>query len=147
MTKTMVNSRRWQVALAVVFFVFVSIVVHGPAFSDEKNEASSAPGFEKARRLEGQWIRPDGGYVLALKDIEKDGRIQASYFNPQKINVHESVWRFTNGEVYVLVELRDVNYPGSKYALTYDQNNDILIGAYFQAISQQTFEVYFVRRK
>ena len=61
--------------------------------------------------------------------------------------MHEPVWRFTNGKVYVLVELRDVNYPGSKYALTYDESNDILIGAYFQAVSQQTFEVYFVRSK
>jgi hypothetical protein len=45
----------------------------------------------------------------------------------------------------VFVELRDVNYPGSTYALTYDAERDQLKGIYYQAAMQQQFEVFFVR--
>jgi len=43
--------------------------------------------------------------------------------------------------------LRDVNYPGSTYTLDFLPEQDRLIGAYFQAALQQTFEVEFVRQK
>ena len=46
----------------------------------------------------------------------------------------------------LFVELRDVNYPGSTYSLRYDPARDVLEGAYFQAMEQQTFDVSFVRR-
>ena len=43
--------------------------------------------------------------------------------------------------------MRAPNYPGSKYTLTYDQEHDQLGGIYFQAVQQQSFNVYFVRIK
>jgi len=49
--------------------------------------------------------------------------------------------------VKVFVELRAPNYPGSTYTLTYDQEHDQLRGIYFQAVQQQSFDVYFVRMK
>ena len=51
------------------------------------------------------------------------------------------------GAVKVTVELRDVNYPGSTYTLTYDAKTDRLVGRYFQAVTGETFDVYFVRLK
>jgi len=60
------------------------------------------------QRLAGRWLRPDGGYVL---------------------------------------ELRDVNYPGSMYNLRYDPENDRLNGTYFQAVQRETYDVEFVRTK
>jgi hypothetical protein len=47
----------------------------------------------------------------------------------------------------VFIELRDVNYPGSTYTLTYNSGNDQLSGIYYQALQQQRFEVVFVRLK
>jgi hypothetical protein len=47
----------------------------------------------------------------------------------------------------VFVELRDVNYPGSKYSLRYDPAADSLKGFYFQAIEKQTFPVEFIRQQ
>ena len=44
------------------------------------------------------------------------------------------------------IELRDVNYPGSTYDLTYDAQSDSLRGIYFQATQEQQFEVVFKRR-
>jgi len=49
------------------------------------------------------------------------------------------------GSARVIIELRDVNYPGSTYNLTYDPADDRLKGIYFQAAVMQAFDVYFVR--
>ena len=47
----------------------------------------------------------------------------------------------------VFIELRDVNYPGSTYTLTYDPASDQLKGVYYQAVEKQRFPVAFVRMK
>lgn len=47
----------------------------------------------------------------------------------------------------LFVERRAPNYPGSTYTLTYDREHDQLRGIYFQAVQQQSFNVYFVRMK
>jgi hypothetical protein len=47
----------------------------------------------------------------------------------------------------VFIELRDVNYPGSTYQLTYDPADDRLKGSYYQAALQETYEVAFARLK
>jgi len=99
------------------------------------------------QRLVGRWVRPDGGYVLALGEVTKDGSVKAAYFNPRPINVSRAEVRRVAGALTVVVELRDVNYPGSTYTLQYDPASDRLKGAYFQAVEKQTFVVEFVRAK
>jgi hypothetical protein len=71
--------------------------------------------------------------------------MNAAYFNPQPINVAKAEALQGGGTVSVFIELRDVNYPGSTYNLTYDPANDSLKGIYFQAAIKQTFDVYFIR--
>jgi hypothetical protein len=71
--------------------------------------------------------------------------MSAAYFNPQPINVAKAEASEGGGAVHIFIELRDVNYPGSTYTLTYDAANDYLKGIYFQAGIGQAFEVYFVR--
>ncbi len=44
-------------------------------------------GQDDVQRLTGRWVRPDGGYVLELRDVKKEGGVHASYFNPRPINV------------------------------------------------------------
>ena len=56
-------------------------------------------------------------------------------------------WKLQDGRLQVFVELRDVNYPGSTYTLSYEPATDRLKGIYFQAVQQQQFEVEFVRKK
>jgi hypothetical protein len=99
------------------------------------------------QRLEGRWVRPDGGYILELREIKKDGSILAAYFNPKPINVFSAKWSRKDGKINLFVELRDVNYPGSKYNLQYDPGSDRLKGTYFQAVERQTFNIEFVRVK
>ena len=97
--------------------------------------------------LKGRWLRPDGGYVLEIKDIESTGRMQAAYLNPKPIHVAKADASIAAGTAKVFIELRDTGYPGSTYALTYDPQRDELQGTYYQAAMRQTFEVTFVRMK
>jgi hypothetical protein len=99
------------------------------------------------QRFIGRWVRPDGGYILELKDIKKDGNLKAAYFNPLPIKVFKAEWKRKQEIITVFVELRDVNYPGSKYNLQYDPKTDRLKGTYFQAFYGETFDVEFVREQ
>jgi len=106
---------------------------------------SHAAGTGDLQALEGRWVRPDGGYVLELRDIRKNGDLKAAYFNPKPINVVRARAEIRNREITLFVELRDVNYPGSLYRLKYDAVTDTLKGTYFQAVEKQTFHIEFVR--
>jgi hypothetical protein len=71
--------------------------------------------------------------------------LKVAYFNPRAINVHEAKYQIKQGKVNVYIELRDVNYPGSKYRLQYDPERDALKGTYFQAVEKQTYQIEFIR--
>jgi hypothetical protein len=98
-------------------------------------------------RLEGKWLRPDGGYVLELRDVKSEGTLKAAYFNPRPINVGKAEWRTIDDRIQVFVQLQDVNYPGSTYMLVYDPEPDQFMGYYYQAVTKETFEVVFVRKE
>jgi len=112
-----------------------------------ENGSEQKPAQADYRRLAGKWERPDGGYIMKLSDVGKDGKIRAEYFNPRPINVSKAEWRTMGERIQVLVELRDVNYPGSAYTLVYSRQEDRLEGYYYQAATGQTFEIVFVRAK
>lgn len=101
---------------------------------------------EKYRPLLGEWRRPDGGYILAVTSVAEDGTAEAGYFNPQPINVGRAEARIEDGALGLFVEMRDRNYPGSTYTLTYDPQGDQLVGVYFQAVQRASYDVVFVRR-
>jgi hypothetical protein len=111
--------------------------------------APPAPTVEEVNveRLVGRWLRPDGGYILEIRRGHANGHLDAVYFNPRPIHVARAEWHRKEGRLQVFVELRDVNYPGSTYTLDYVLKQDRLVGAYFQAVQQQTFDVEFVRQK
>jgi hypothetical protein len=97
--------------------------------------------------LKGRWLRPDGGYILDIRHVGGDGKMDASYFNPRPINVSKAEVTKEGGKMKVFVELRDTGYPGSVYTLTYEPKEDVLRGVYFQAAVKQNFDVYFTRMK
>ena len=96
-------------------------------------------------RLQGRWIRTDAPYVIELSHTQ-DGSLQAAYFNPKAINVGKIETAEQDGIVQVLIELQDVNYPGSTYVLSYDRSQDLLEGIYFHPVSKQSYPVGFVRQ-
>ena len=97
--------------------------------------------------LVGEWVRADGGYVLAVSGVAADGKATASYFNPRPINVARAEAKLEGALVGLFVELRDVNYPGSTYTLGYDTATDQLKGIYYQAAQGAQYEVEFSRRR
>ena len=96
--------------------------------------------------LQGNWVRTDAEYQIKLSDVLDNGIIKAQYFNPRPINVSKSEWMNSEGFLKVYVELRDENYPGSNYNLTYIPERDMLVGDYFQAVESVTYYVEFTRR-
>ena len=128
-------------------YLCLSLILVLPGFLSAAEVSKPASGNLNAKVLEGRWIRPDGGYVLELKNIADDGTLTAAYFNPQPIRVFQAFWAMDDGTLAVFIELRDVNYPGSKYSLRYDSAADRLWGIYYQAIEQQLYEIEFVRNR
>jgi hypothetical protein len=128
----------------MAFLCIVGIILLKPGMVNA--EAGQTAEKPDVQRLEGSWVRPDGGYLLELRDIKKDGSLKASYANPsRRVKVFSAKWNREKGQLRVFVELRDVNYPGSKYDLQYDPMSDRLKGTYFQAVEQQTYNVEFER--
>jgi uncharacterized protein (DUF2147 family) len=106
--------------------------------------AKPAPALEK---LKGRWVRSEGGYVIEIRGVGPDGKLDAAYLNPRSIHVARAEATREGGAVQVFVELRDVNYPGSTYTLLYDPASDRLVGRYYQAVARETFDIFFVRQK
>lgn len=133
-------------------FILASAFLAGfllPLAGTDRNSAAQADrhlsgqlGFQ---RLEGRWVRPDGGYTLELRNIKKDGSMTVSYYNPKPIKVFRAAAKREDGKIHLFIELRDVNYPGSTYTLQYDPASDRLQGTYFQAVERSYFDVVFVR--
>jgi len=96
--------------------------------------------------LLGEWVRPDGGYVLSVTGITEEGEATVAYLNPRPIHVARAEAREEGDLVGLFVELRDQGYPGSTYTLGYDAQGDQLKGLYFQATQRASYDVVFVRR-
>jgi hypothetical protein len=120
-----------------------------PATPPANAGASSAaqPTPEAYAALVGEWVRSDGGYVLAVSAVAPDGKATVSYFNPRPIHVARAEAKLEGPLVGLFVELRDVNYPGSTYTLGFDSASDQLKGIYFQAAQGAQYEVAFSRRR
>lgn len=117
---------------------------HDEQQTEPTESHASSPAFAK---LQGQWVRADGGYIIDIKSIDEHGKLDAAYLNPNPIHIAKAEATSDGAALKVFVELRDVNYPGSTYDLRYDGENDRLVGEYFQAVEQQRFDVTFERAK
>jgi hypothetical protein len=146
------------VVLAVGIVVAVAVIRGGllggtgsplPFLADSRGQpaasaVASGSGFPV---LSGRWLRPDGGYILDIRNVDASGAIDAAYLNPGPINIARAEAARDGSTLKVFVELRAPGYPGSTYTLTYDPTRDRLEGVYFQAAMRQNFHVVFVRMK
>jgi hypothetical protein len=119
-----------------------------PAPAPQTNATSSpAAASPELAKLVGKWERPDGGYILEIRGVDPSGKLDVGYFNPNPINVSRAVaWR-EKGASKLVIELRDVNYPGCIYTLEHNPQTDQLFGQYYQAAVQETYEIVFARMK
>ncbi len=124
-----------------------SVKSAGGVTSNSTASPDNGAQLTDVRVLAGRWLRPDGGYILEIRSASADGKLDAGYFNPNPIHVGRAEWVEKDGKLYALVELQDVNYPGSTYGLEYVVSQDRLVGTYYQAQEKTTFDVEFVREK
>jgi len=124
----------------------IVIILAWAVFSQDAKTAASA---EKSdfKAIIGEWVRPDGGYIVRVRDVNPDGSVDAEYFNPGKINIAEANVSLWKGLVKLFIKLQDKGYPGSTYTLYYYPEKDALAGFYYQAAVGQTYEVVFFRKK
>ena len=140
--------RVWVVTvLAAAGIVAVGCWFHACHVRVPLNAATAPVSSPQFQILKGRWLRPDGGYVVEIRGVDTSGKMDAAYFNPRPINVAKAEASQDGGAVKVSIELRDVNYDGSTYHLTYDTTGDRLKGTYFHAGLNQTFDVLFLRMK
>jgi hypothetical protein len=139
------------VTLGFLWWKIKSPNVSAPAAAVRTQVNRGNPAAVESKRdlqkLKGGWRRPDGGYVLAIKSVGENGAMEATYFNPNPIHVAKAEASQHDSLTRVFIELRDVNYPGSTYTLTYEPSSDQLKGIYYQAVERQNFEVVFERMK
>jgi hypothetical protein len=97
--------------------------------------------------LPGRWVRVEGGYVITIKAVDAEGKLDASYENPRLLPFYSAVATKDGTALRLFFELRAGGYNGSTYKLTYDATNDRLMGVFDQVVAKQSFEVTFVRSK
>ena len=156
------NRRQFSALLFVVVLVIIAIgggwllyhkylteaeQIAANLAKDHPQASSPAPVPAAFRKVVGRWLRPDGGYVIEIRHVGAEGKLQAAYFNPQPINVSQARVIQKNNQTQIFIELRDAGYPGATYALTYHGQQDVLAGVYYQPTAGQSFEVVFVRMK
>jgi hypothetical protein len=134
--------KRGTPRFAAVAFLAIAIPLSLGFWWWNSRSTANHPQFEK---IIGPWQRPDGGYIVEIKSIAEDGTMNAAYFNPKSIHVGKAEASRHGDATKVFIELRDVNYPGSTYTLTYEPASDQLKGLYYQAVEKQRFEVAFAR--
>jgi len=123
-------------AAAILVVVLIALFAN----NTEDTLQSSRKSADK-NLLIGDWVRTDAGYLIKIIKVNEDGTLQAQYFNPKPINVGKANWEENHGNLRVIVELQDVNYPGSKYTLSYLPDRDVLAGDYHQAVQGLNFYV------
>jgi hypothetical protein len=111
------------------------------------NQARQADPLAMYQKLQGRWQRSDGGYIIDIRGVDAAGKLTAAYFNPRPINVAKAEASMVGDTLRVFIELRDVNYPGSTYQLTYEPAADRLTGTYYQAALRESYDVDFARLK
>lgn len=134
----------WVAVLVLVAGVLIALIMTqtDPRENAIVQETKEGNCYE---RLEGKWIRPDGGYVIEIKNVSKDGSLDCSYFNPSSIHVSQAQASKEGEDIKLFIELRDTGYPGCTYDLTYEPKGDQLRGVYHQTALQQRYNIFFNR--
>ena len=147
----MLDRRRvpvWVPGVALLVLV-VGLGVAGVFIARQDAEVASGGGMGKddLKKLVGRWQRVGEDYVIEIKSVGSDGKLEAGYFNPNPIHVAKAEASVKDGMIGVMVEMQDQGYPGSYYTLTYHGGADRLRGMYHQLGAGEEFPVEFERMR
>jgi preprotein translocase subunit YajC len=133
---------------ALHIILLLSIVVIILFSCKDSAEKDSKPKIKTDNSvLVGDWVRTDASYLVKIIKVNEDRTLDAQYFNPNPINIGKANWEESYGNLKIIIELRNVNYPGSTYTLNYLPDKDLLAGNYYQAVEGLTFYVEFTRNR
>jgi hypothetical protein len=132
--------------LVLAFAPICVAMAQGPSAARQGVSSSPAAAEPDFAVLKGTWVRPDGGYVIAITSVSPGGKIEATYFNPNRLPFAKAQATRDGATLRAFFELRAGGYGGSTYELAYDPANDRLVGVYNQAVAKQKFVVYFTRK-
>jgi hypothetical protein len=135
--------------IALLVAVFSALTYHkprsAPVIHQSKITSANHADHREVKGLIGTWVRRDGGYVLEIFEINKDGTLNTAYYNPNAIHVAEARVKDDEKHTSIFIKLQDKGYPGSTYDLQYDFNHDVLDGYYFHPGLNRTLRVVFKR--
>ena len=96
---------------AVILIVLVVVL------TNKQSTESNTTGIKTTDEnlLVGDWVRTDASYLVKIIKVNEDRTLEAQYFNPNPINVGKANWEKSYGNLKIIIELRDKNYPGSTY--------------------------------
>lgn len=135
------NSRRAIILL--LFFTGFFPFIPGPVCADEVGSAIAKTGYGI---IEGYWQRTDGTYLIKVNDVQAKGQATVQYFNPRSIHVATAAISTEKELIKLFIKFQDKGYEGSTYRLYYFAKKDALLGFYYQAPMDKTYEVVFLRK-
>ena len=141
----MIKKKKLIIFSSLLAFALFVIIIY--LINNSQNTIRSTGKAVDKNLLAGDWVRTDASYLVKIIKVNDDRSLEAQYFNPNPINVGKANWEENYGSLKIIIELRDVNYPGSTYKLSYLPDRDILAGDYYQAVEGLTFYVEFTRSK
>jgi hypothetical protein len=130
--------------ISAAALILIAVIIFFISNNGNETNSSEMKTADK-NSLVGDWVRTDANYLIRITEVNDGGTMTAQYFNPNQINVGKANWEQTYGNLKIVVEMRDVNYPGSTYTLNYLPDRDMLAGEYYQAVEGLTFYVEFGR--
>ena len=141
----MIKKKKLIIFSSLLAFALFAIIIY--LINNSQNTIRSTGKAVDKNLLAGDWVRTDASYLVKIIKVNDDRTLEAQYFNPNPIKVGKANWEESYGSLKIMIELRDVNYPGSTYTLNYLPDRDILAGDYYQAVEGLTFYVEFSRSK
>jgi len=137
----MSNSR--QAVILLLFFTGFFLFILQPVCADEVKSSTVKIDYGI---LAGKWQRTDGNYLIKVSDVQAEGQAMVEYFNPRSIHVAKAAISTEKELIKLFIKFQDKGYEGSSYRLYYFAKKDALLGYYYQAPMDKTFEVVFLRK-
>lgn len=128
----------------LLFFAILFLIFPQQVHAEKKPSQTVKVDYDI---IAGEWQRTDGGYLIKISDVQADGQVNVEYFNPRPIHVARAAISTQKELIKLFVQFQDKGYEGSTYTLFYYAEKDALVGFYYQAAMDRTFEVIFLRKK
>ena len=137
----MSNSR--QAIILLIFFTGFFLFILQPVCADEVESSTVKIDYGI---IAGKWQRTDGNYLIKVSDVQAEGQAMVTYFNPRPIHVAKAAFSTEKDMIKLFLKFQDKGYEGSSYSLYYYAQKDALLGFYYQAPMDKTYEVVFLRK-